>query len=277
VKREVEEGIEEARGKLHARRRDVQLSEERLDVTLPGRRPLVGRLHPITLVQREIEELFLSMGYAVEEGPEAESEYYNFEALAFPPDHPAWESQDTFFLGKGWVLRTHTSPVQIRTMERHPPPMRIIAPGKVYRRDADPSHAPMFHQIEGLLVDRGVTYGHLRGTLEAMLHALFGAGAKLRLRPSYFPFTEPSAEMDMSCVLCGGSGCPVCKQTGWLELGGCGMVDPKVFEYVGYDPEEYSGFAFGFGIDRMAMLKYGIDNIRTFTDSDVRFLRQFPL
>jgi phenylalanyl-tRNA synthetase alpha chain len=277
VKDEVEGALRAAQEALRARERERGLAGERIDVTLPGRRPAIGRLHPLALVQREIEAIFTSMGYRVDEGPEAESDYYNFEALAMPPDHPARDMQDTFFLGEGWVLRTHTSPVQIRTMERQAPPVRIIAPGKVYRRDSDPSHSPMFHQVEGLLVDEGVSFAHLRGTLEAMLHGLFGPEVRLRLRPSYFPFTEPSAEMDMSCLLCGGAGCVICKRTGWLELGGCGMVDPEVFRFVGYDPERYTGFAFGFGIDRMAMLKYGIDNIRTLYESDVRFLSSFPL
>jgi len=277
VKQEVEGRLAALEQKRAEARRTEALRRERIDVTLPGRRPALGRLHPMTLVRREIEEIFRGMGYAVEEGPEAETEYYNFDALNTPPDHPARDVQDTFFLGEGWVLRTHTSPVQIRTMERQAPPVRIIAPGAVYRRDSDPSHSPMFHQVEGLLVDERITFADLRGTLEAMLHSLFDSKVRLRLRPSFFPFTEPSAEMDMSCLLCLGEGCSVCKKTGWVEIGGCGMVDPAVYGFVKYDPENLTGFAFGFGIDRMAMLKYGIDNIGAFFESDVRFLGQFSL
>ena len=246
-----------------------------IDVTLPGRRPPLGRLHPLNQVMAEVCDIFLHLGFEVVEGPEVELDWYNFEALNLPPDHPARDMQDTFYFNDQVLLRTHTSPMQIRTMERRQPPVRIIAPGKVYRRDSDITHAPMFHQVEGLLVDWGVTFADLKGTLTAFVHEMFGPEVSLRFRPSYFPFTEPSAEVDIECVICGGAGCRVCKITGWLEILGAGMVHPAVFEAVGYDPEEVTGFAFGLGIERIAMLKYGIDDIRLFFDNDLRFLRQF--
>jgi phenylalanyl-tRNA synthetase alpha chain len=246
-----------------------------IDVTLPGRRPPLGRLHPLNQVMAEVCDIFLHLGFEAVEGPEVELDWYNFEALNLPPDHPARDMQDTFYFNDQVLLRTHTSPMQIRTMERRQPPVRIIAPGKVYRRDSDITHAPMFHQVEGLLVDRGVTFADLKGTLTAFVHEMFGPEVSLRFRPSYFPFTEPSAEVDIECVICGGAGCRVCKITGWLEVLGAGMVHPAVFEAVGYDPEEVTGFAFGLGIERIAMLKYGIDDIRLFFDNDLRFLRQF--
>lgn len=246
-----------------------------LDVTLPGRRPPLGRLHPLNQVMAEVCHIFLHLGFEAVEGPEVELDWYNFEALNLPPDHPARDMQDTFYFNDQVLLRTHTSPMQIRTMERRQPPVRIIAPGKVYRRDSDITHSPMFHQVEGLLVDRGVTFADLKGTLTAFVHEMFGPEVSLRFRPSYFPFTEPSAEVDIECVICGGAGCRVCKITGWLEILGAGMVHPAVFEAVGYDPEEVTGFAFGLGIERIAMLKYGIDDIRLFFDNDLRFLRQF--
>jgi len=246
-----------------------------LDVTLPGRRPPLGRLHPLNQVMAEVCHIFLHLGFEAVEGPEVELDWYNFEALNLPPDHPARDMQDTFYFNDQVLLRTHTSPMQIRTMERRQPPVRIIAPGKVYRRDSDITHSPMFHQVEGLLVDRGVTFADLKGTLTAFVHEMFGPEVSLRFRPSYFPFTEPSAEVDIECVICGGAGCRVCKITGWLEVLGAGMVHPAVFEAVGYDPEEYTGFAFGLGIERIAMLKYGIDDIRLFFENDLRFLRQF--
>lgn len=246
-----------------------------LDVTLPGRRPPLGRLHPLNQVMAEVCDIFLHLGFEAVEGPEVELDWYNFEALNLPPDHPARDMQDTFYFNDQVLLRTHTSPMQIRTMERRQPPVRIIAPGKVYRRDSDITHSPMFHQVEGLLVDRGVTFADLKGTLTAFVHEMFGPEVSLRFRPSYFPFTEPSAEVDIECVICGGAGCRVCKITGWLEVLGAGMVHPAVFEAVGYDPEEVTGFAFGLGIERIAMLKYGIDDIRLFFDNDLRFLRQF--
>jgi phenylalanyl-tRNA synthetase alpha chain len=246
-----------------------------IDVTLPGRRPPLGRLHPLNQVMAEVCDIFLHLGFEAVEGPEVELDWYNFEALNLPPDHPARDMQDTFYFNDQVLLRTHTSPMQIRTMERRQPPVRIIAPGKVYRRDSDITHSPMFHQVEGLLVDRGVTFADLKGTLTAFVHEMFGPEVSLRFRPSYFPFTEPSAEVDIECVICRGAGCRVCKITGWLEILGAGMVHPAVFEAVGYDPEEYTGFAFGLGIERIAMLKYGIDDIRLFFDNDLRFLRQF--
>jgi phenylalanyl-tRNA synthetase alpha chain len=246
-----------------------------LDVTLPGRRLPRGRLHPLTRTSREICDIFLHLGFETVTGPEVELDWYNFEALNIPPDHPARDMQDTFYINDQVLLRTHTSPMQVRTMERRRPPVRIIAPGKVYRRDSDITHSPMFHQVEGLLVDRGVTFADLKGVLTAFVHEMFSPEVGLRFRPSYFPFTEPSAEVDIECVICRGEGCRVCKITGWLEVLGAGMVHPAVFEAVGYDPEEFTGFAFGLGVERIAMLKYGIDDIRLFFDNDLRFLRQF--
>jgi len=253
-----------------------------VDVTLPGRQRRLGRLHPITLVRRDIETIFAQLGFVVAEGPEVETDFHNFEALGIPKDHPARDMQDTFYLAGSTdiVLRTHTSPVQIRTMLTQQPPVRIIAPGPVYRKDDDPTHSPMFNQIEGLCVDEGVTLADLKGTLLHFVRRFFAgtdgaAGLDVRLRPSFFPFTEPSAEVDMSCVFCSGAGCRVCKQTGWIEIGGAGMVDPVVFGHVGYDAERYSGFAFGMGIDRMAMLKYSVGDIKLFFDGDVRFARMF--
>jgi phenylalanyl-tRNA synthetase alpha chain len=276
---EIKEGlaarIEAARQDLAAGRKEAALLEERIDVTLPGRGTSPGRLHPITQTTREICRIFAGFGFSVAEGPEVERDYYNFEALNMPPDHPARDMQDTFYIEEGVVLRTHTSPVQVRTMEKQRPPVRIISPGRVYRPDSDVSHTPMFHQVEGLLVDRGITFGDLKGLLAAFLKQIFGDETVLRFRPSFFPFTEPSAEVDIRCVMCGGKGCRVCGQSGWLEILGSGMVDPAVFENVGYDPEEVTGFAFGLGVERIAMLKYGINDIRLFFENDVRFLEQF--
>jgi phenylalanyl-tRNA synthetase alpha chain len=249
--------------------------ESRVDITMPGNRPLLGKAHPITLTFREMERIFSSLGFEVAEGPNIELDYYNFEALNLPKDHPARDMQDTFYVAPGVVLRTHTSPVQIRVMERQLPPIRIIAPGAVYRHDQDISHTPMFHQVEGLMVDRNVRFSDLKGILTIFLHEMFGENVPLRFRPSYFPFTEPSAEVDIGCVICGGKGCRVCKETGWLEILGSGMVHPEVFRIVGYDPEEVSGFAFGMGVERIAMIKYGIDDIKQFYYNDVRFLAQF--
>jgi phenylalanyl-tRNA synthetase alpha chain len=246
-----------------------------VDVTLPGRRALRGRLHPLNQIMAEVCDIFLHLGFEAVEGPEVELDWYNFEALNLPPDHPARDMQDTFYFNDKVLLRTHTSPMQIRTMEKRRPPVRIIAPGKVYRRDSDITHSPMFHQVEGLLVDKGITFADLKGVLTAFVHQMFGPEVGVRFRPSYFPFTEPSAEVDIECVICRGEGCRVCKTTGWLEVLGSGMVHPAVFEAVGYDPETYTGFAFGLGIERIAMLKYGIDDIRLFFDNDLRFLRQF--
>ena len=246
-----------------------------VDITLPGRRSARGAQHPVHLVRRRIEEIFLRMGYDVEDGPEVEDDWHNFEALNIPPDHPARDDQDTFYLPGGWLLRTHTSPVQARVMERTAPPIRIIVPGRVYRRDSDLRHSPMFHQIEGLLVDEGITFANLKATLDAFLHELFTDDVEVRLRPGYFPFTEPSAEVDISCIFCSGDGCGVCSGSGWIEILGSGMVDPRVFEAVGVDPDRYTGFAFGLGIDRVAALIYGIPDLRQMFDGDQRLTRQF--
>ncbi len=256
-------------------RKDEVLQEEKIDVTLPGRGVKHGRIHPITRISSEICEIFSNLGFAVVEGPEVEFDYYNFEALNIPKDHPARDMQDTFYVEEDIVLRTHTSPVQIRVMEKQQPPVKIISPGKVYRPDSDISHTPMFHQIEGLLVDKGITFGDLKGILTFFLQEVFGKDTVLRFRPSFFPFTEPSAEVDIQCVMCNGVGCRVCGQSGWLEILGSGMVDPEVFKIVGYDPEKVSGFAFGLGVERIAMLKYGISDIRLFYENDQRFLKQF--
>ena len=250
--------------------------EENFDTTLPGRKELTGTLHPITQVMEEITSIFFGLGFQVEEGPEIETDYYNFEALNIPKDHPARDMQDTFYIEDETVLRTHTSPVQIHTMENREPPLRIIAPGKVYRCDSDVSHTPMFHQIEGLMVDEGVSFSHLKGIMNIFLQEVFGKDTKIRFRPSFFPFTCPSAEVDIQCVMCSGKGCRVCSQTGWLEILGAGMVDPAVFNSVGYDSEKWTGFAFGLGIERIAMLKFGINDIRLFFENDLRFLKQFP-
>ena len=246
------------------------------DLTLPGRQPWLGRRHPISQTIDEIVEICLGMGFSTARGPEIETEYYNFDALNTPPDHPARDEQDTFYLEDGRLLRTHTSPVQIHVMESQPPPVRIICIGKCYRRDAaDPSHLPFFYQVEGLYVDEGVTFRDLVGTIEIFFRRLFGPKTKIRLMPHFFPFTEPSAEVHVTCVVCQGKGCGTCKNTGWLEMGGCGMVDPEVFKSVRYDSERYNGFAFGWGIERIAMIKYGIDHIRFFYENDLRFLEQF--
>ena len=250
-------------------------SSENFDTTLPGRKELTGTLHPITQVMEEITSIFFGLGFQVEEGPEIETDYYNFEALNIPKDHPARDMQDTFYIEDETVLRTHTSPVQIHVMENREPPLRIIAPGKVYRCDSDVSHTPMFHQIEGLMVDEGVSFSHLKGIMNIFLQEVFGKNTQIRFRPSFFPFTCPSAEVDIQCVICNGKGCRVCSQTGWLEILGAGMVDPAVFESVDYDPEKWTGFAFGLGIERIAMLKFGINDIRLFFENDLRFLKQF--
>jgi phenylalanyl-tRNA synthetase alpha chain len=255
--------------------RRARLAADRIDLTLPGRRTLPGRPHPLTLVQDEIIDVFTGMGFAVAEGPEVELDYYNFEALNIPKDHPARDMQDTFYVAGETLLRTHTSPVQIRTMERQQPPVRIICPGRVYRRDADITHSPMFHQVEGLAVDRGISMGDLKGTLELFARELFGADSRIRFRPSFFPFTEPSAEVDVLCFLCKGGGCRVCKASGWLEILGSGMVHPRILRAMGYDTEEVTGWAFGMGVERVAMLRYGIDDIRLFFENDLRFLAQF--
>ncbi len=255
--------------------------EQGFDYSLPGRELWKGTLHPITRVIHDICRIFVSLGFEIVTGPEIETDFYNFEALNIPRDHPARDMQDTLYINENILLRTHTSPLQIRTMLKRTPPVAAIAPGKVYRRDSDLTHTPMFHQIEGFLVDRDVNMAHLRGTLTYFVQQTFGPETRVRFRPSFFPFTEPSAEVDISCVICGGKGfvgdapCRVCKQTGWLEILGCGLIDPKVFEAVGYDAEKYSGFAFGLGVERVAMLKYGINDLRLFFENDLRFLNQF--
>ncbi|HZP35326.1 MAG TPA: phenylalanine--tRNA ligase subunit alpha [Methylomirabilota bacterium] len=261
---------------LKAEERRQTLAADRPDLTLPGRRPLPGAVHPLTRVTEEIIEVFAALGFSVAEGPEVESDYYNFAALNFPADHPARDMQDTFHVGPDALLRTHTSPVQIRAMKAQRPPVRIICLGKVYRRDIlDATHSPMFHQVEGLAVDRHITMADLKATLQRFAQAMFGPKSAVRFRPSFFPFTEPSAEVDVRCFKCGGDGCRFCKESGWLEILGSGMVHPNVLRNVGYDPEEVTGWAFGMGIDRIALLKYEIDDIRLFFDNDLRFLQQF--
>jgi len=248
-----------------------------MDLTLPGRRSYLGSKHPLSQTLDEIKSIFVSMGFGIADGPEIEDDYHNFEALNFPPNHPARDTQDTFFLSdKNALLRTHTSPVQIRVMEKHPPPVRIIMPGRVYRNEAISSRSYcVFYQVEGLFVDRGVTFSDLKGTLVSFIKQFYGSGLKYKFRPTFFPFTEPSADIYITCFVCGGKGCKLCKQNGWLEILGCGMVDPNVFRYVGYDAEKYTGYAFGMGVDRIALLRYGIDDIRLFYENDVRFLNQF--
>ena len=276
LRQEVEVRLAELAEAIEKAEKQAQQRASALDVTLPGRRPRLGSLHPVTLVMREIESIFAQMGYSVADGPEAEDDFHNFEALNFPKGHPARETQDTFFLENGHLLRTHTSPVQIRTMlERKEPPIRVICPGRVYRNDNDLRHSPMFHQVEGLAVAEGLTLGDLKGTLLAFVQRLFTRDTGVRLRPSFFPFTEPSAEVDITCPFCrGGEGCATCSQTGWIEILGSGMVDPRVLANCGIDPDRYSGFAFGLGIDRVAMIRYDIPNIRTLFDNDERLLRQ---
>ena len=267
--------IDEVLFQQSLRKKSDGLLKEKIDVTIPGRSVKFGRIHPVIQIRREICAIFASFGFSIVEGPEVELDYYNFEALNIPKDHPARDMQDTFYIEENIVLRTHTSPVQVRIMEKIQPPVRILSPGRVYRRDSDVSHTPMFHQIEGLLVDKGVSFADLKGILTAFLKKIFGMDTTLRFRPSFFPFTEPSAEVDIRCVICGGSGCRVCGQSGWLEILGSGMVDPAVFRNVGYDSEEYTGFAFGLGLERIAMLKYGVSDIRLFFENDIRFLKQF--
>jgi len=275
VKERIEALFGRRQEELRRQELDRRLSTEKIDVTLPGRRSRMGSKHPITKITEEIIDIFASLGFGVAEGPEVEKDFYNFEALNIPKDHPARDMQDTFYISDEVVLRTHTSPVQIRTMLQQPPPVRVIAPGTVYRRDSDLTHSPMFHQVEGFLVDRDITFGDLKGILTTFVDECFGKGTGVRFRPSFFPFTEPSAEVDIACVIYGGSGCRVCKQSGWLEILGSGMIDPEVFKAVGYDPQVYSGFAFGMGLERIAMLKYGVNDLRLFFENDLRFLQQF--
>ena len=271
---ELETAWEQREQQLFLEEEERRLAAEALDVTLPGRPAVRGGVHPITRIIEETKAIFMNMSYEIVEGPEVELDYYNFEALNIPPDHPARDMQDSFFFNEQLLLRSQTSPVQIRVMENRQPPLRILAPGKVYRADSDITHSPMFHQIEGLVVDRGITFADLKGTLQLFARRMFGPDTKIRLRPSYFPFTEPSAEVDVSCIMCAGKGCRVCKDSGWLEILGSGMVDPRVLQGVGYDPREVSGFAFGMGVERIAMLKYGVNDIRLFFENDVRFLKQ---
>jgi phenylalanyl-tRNA synthetase alpha chain len=272
LKAQIQNALEQAKETLKSNGRE----EGYVDLTLPGTYQQIGSQNPLIQVLDEVKAIFVSMGFSVETGPEVETEYYNFEALNVPADHPARDLQDTFYLPGGYLLRTHTSPVQIRTMEKRQPPVRIIAPGRCFRKDApDATHSPIFHQVEGLVVDSGISFAHLKGTLLAFARKLFGENMRVRFRPSFYPFTEPSADYDFSCVFCSGRGCRVCKNTGWLEISGSGMVDPAVFEYVGYDSETYTGFAWGMGVERIAMMKYQIDDIRHFYDNDVRFLNQF--
>jgi phenylalanyl-tRNA synthetase alpha chain len=275
AKRELEALLEGRVDEARASERRHQRERERPDLTLPGRRPPRGTLHPLTQVRDDIIAVFASLGFSVAEGPEIETDYNNFEALNLPPDHPARDMQDTFYFSADTLLRTHTSPVQIRVMQAQRPPVRIVVPGTVYRRDADITHSPMFHQVEGLAVDANVSMADLKGTLELFAREMFGAGSRIRFRPSFFPFTEPSAEVDVLCFACGGDGCRLCKQSGWLEILGSGMVHPQVLRNVGYDPEAVTGWAFGMGIERVAMLRYGIDDIRLFFENDLRFLKQF--
>lgn len=276
VRTSMESAFDAARERLFQAEQQKKLAQEQIDVTLPAENSPLGHRHPLSIIQREIEEIFLGMGFEIAEGPEVEYDYYNFTALNTPPDHPARDTQDTFYITPDVLLRSQTSTVQVRTMEQKKPPIRVISPGRVYRSDAvDATHSPMFHQVEGLVVDRGVTMGDLKGTLEIFAQNTFGKESRIRFRPHHFPFTEPSCEVDVSCFVCGGKGCSLCKGEGFIEILGAGMVHPNVLRGCNIDPEVYSGFAFGAGIERVAMLKYGIDDMRLFYENDLRFLRQF--
>lgn len=276
AKSEVEAKLEETVKEIKEREKNAKLASEVIDISLPGKRNVIGKRHPLDLTLESMKEIFISMGFTVEDGPEVELDHYNFEALNIPKDHPARSEQDTFYINDNIVLRTQTSPIQIRTMENQEPPIKMISPGKVYRSDAvDATHSPIFYQMEGLVIDKGVTFADLKGTLELFAKKMFGDKVVTKFRPHHFPFTEPSAEMDATCFVCEGKGCRVCKGSGWIEILGCGMVHPNVLRNCGIDPEVYSGFAFGFGVDRMVMLKYGIDDIRALYESDMRFLNQF--
>jgi len=276
LKRFAEDKLAELEVKKKELIRKKEERERRIDITLPGRIPEVGKAHPIMVIKEKIERIFLDIGYTIEEGPEIETDYYNFEALNMPPEHPARDSWSTFFITGKTMLRSHTSPVQIRTMERKKPPIRIIIPGRVYRPDWDIRHTPMFYQLEGLVVDEGITFADFKGTMEYFLKRLFGEKTRTRFRPSFFPFTEPSAEVDIACFSCNGSGCRLCGGSGWIEILGSGMVDPFLFEKVGYDPERYTGFAWGMGLDRITLLLYGIEDTRLFYENDLRLISQFP-
>ena len=276
VRAAIEEALEARTSALSAAAFEEKLKSEKLDVTLPGRRPVLGHKHPLSLALDELKEIFLGMGFSIAEGPEVEYDYYNFEALNIPKGHPARDEQDTFYVNDKVLLRTQTSPMQVRTMEQQRPPIRVIAPGRCYRSDAlDATHSPLFHQIEGLVVDKGITFAHLKGTLETFIKQLYGEDSVIRFRPHHFPFTEPSAEVDVQCFHCHGEGCRLCKGEGWIEILGGGMVHPKVLQNCNIDPEVYSGFAFGIGLERITMRKYNIDDIRLFYENDVRFLGQF--
>ena len=276
AKNEVEAKLEEAVTKIKEKEKNAKLASEVIDISLPGKKQVIGKRHPLDLTLERMKEIFISMGFSIEDGPEVELDHYNFEALNIPKDHPARSEQDTFYINDNIVLRTQTSPIQIRTMESQEPPIKMISPGKVYRSDAvDATHSPIFYQMEGLVIDKGVTFADLKGTLELFAKKRFGDKVVTKFRPHHFPFTEPSAEMDATCFVCEGKGCRVCKGSGWIEILGCGMVHPNVLRNCGIDPEVYSGFAFGFGVDRMVMLKYGIDDIRALYESDMRFLNQF--
>ena len=276
LKGKIESLHNEKETELENLRKKEKMKEEKIDVTLPGVKPRIGHAHPLTKIIKEIKDVFIGLGFSIEEGPEVESEYYNFKALNIPEGHPARDLQDTLYIDNKYLLRTHTSPVQVRTMESQELPIRMIAPGKVYRSDElDASHSPIFHQIEGLVVAKGISFSDLKGSIRTIVHKLYGEEREIRFRPSYFPFTEPSAEVDVSCIVCGGEGCSLCSNTGWLEVMGSGMVHPNVLKMSDIDPEVYSGFAFGMGWDRIAMLKYGIDDIRLLFENDKRFLHQF--
>ncbi len=276
VRGEIETALEEKKSALETAAADAKLKEEKIDVTMPGKKPEKGKKHPLITVLDDLKDIFIGMGFSIAEGPEVELDYYNFEALNIPKDHPARDTQDTFYIDETVVMRTQTSPVQVRTMEQQKPPIRIISPGRVYRSDAmDATHSPVFHQVEGLVIDKNITMADLKGTLEVFVKKLYGEETRLRFRPHHFPFTEPSAEVDISCFNCGGEGCRICKGEGWIEILGCGMVHPKVLRNCGINPEEYSGFAFGIGLERVAMFRYDIDDIRMFYENDVRFLEQF--
>ena len=276
VREFLENEIETKRAALELGKLNEKMANEKIDVTMPGKRGMVGKIHPLNAVLSQLEDIFIGMGFSISEGPEVEFDYYNFEALNIPQGHPARDTQDTFYIDDNIVLRTQTSPVQIRVMEKQQPPIRIIAPGRVYRSDSvDATHSPVFHQIEGLVIDKGITMADLKGTLEIFVRQLYGEKTKLRFRPHHFPFTEPSAEVDISCFSCNGSGCRICKNEGWIEILGAGMVHPEVLRRCNIDPEVYSGFAFGIGLERVAMFKYDIDDMRLFYENDVRFLQQF--
>ena len=276
AKSEVEQKLEEVGTAIKTKEKNAKLASEIIDISLPGKKNVIGKRHPLDLTLERMKEIFISMGFSIEDGPEVELDHYNFEALNIPKDHPARSEQDTFYINDNIVLRTQTSPIQIRTMENQEPPIKMISPGKVYRSDAvDATHSPIFYQMEGLVIDKGVTFADLKGTLELFAKKMFGDKVVTKFRPHHFPFTEPSAEMDATCFVCEGKGCRVCKGSGWIEILGCGMVHPNVLRNCGIDPEVYSGFAFGFGVDRMVMLKYGIDDIRALYESDMRFLNQF--